>query len=826
MSEDGQAKGGGKDLKNLSPERLELLARRARKLKAAAGGPRRTIRPLPRDGGQPLPLSFAQQRLWFLNQLDPDSTVFNLPDAARLSGPLNVGALERSLDEIVRRHEVLRTSFVSDDGQPRASAAPSLKLPLTVTDLRDLPADERLKAAEREAAADAWRPFDLEAGPLLRVRLLRLDEEDYVFLLTMHHIVSDAWSRGIFLRELITLYEAFAEGRPSPLAPLTVQYADFAAWQRERLQGEALEERLAFWKRQLSDAPAALELPTDRPRQTGRGYEGAVYGFTLPAELVEALKELSRREGVTLFMVLLAAFKTLLYRYTRQSDIVVGMPAAGRGVTEVEGLIGFFINTLVLRTDLSGDPSFRGLLARVRDVSLQALAHEDMPVEKLVEELQPERNLDRNPLWQVMFSLQNAPSESLTARGLTFSPFRLSSRTEIADEIYFGLVETADGLAGAIEYRSALFDEARIKRLVGHYRTLLEGAAADPARRLSELPLLTDDERRQLVEGWNDTRADYGAEEPVQRRFERQAARAPEAVAVVFEDERVSYAELNERANRLANRLRRLGVGPDVLVGLCLERSVEMVLAVLGILKSGGAYVPLDPAYPSDRLRFMLEDTRAPVILTQQSLRDKLGVAAHATLLCLDSDWPDIALEDAVDPPVVTDADNLLYVIYTSGSTGRPKGIGLSHRALRNLMEWHYASLSNGARTLQFASISFDASFHELFAALSTGGTLYVLSEAQRRDAPRLATLVVEAGLEKVILPVVVLHQLAEEYLRRGQPPLTLREVITTGEQLRVTSAVSELFKQLPDCDFFNHYGPSETHVVTALALGGSPDEW
>ncbi|HEU4595090.1 MAG TPA: amino acid adenylation domain-containing protein, partial [Pyrinomonadaceae bacterium] len=828
MSEDGTEKGVGKNLKGLSPERLELLARRARRLKGTAEGgrARQVIKPLPRDGGQPLPLSFAQQRLWFLDQLDPDSTVFNLPDAVRLCGPLDVQALERSLDEIVRRHEVLRTSFVSEDGQPRALVAPEWKVSLPVIDLRDLPAAERLKAAERAADAEAWRPFDLSTGPLLRVRLLRLDEEEYVFLLTMHHIVSDAWSRAILIRELGALYEAFTEGRPSPLEELPVQYADFAAWQRERLSGETLEANLAFWKRQLASAPAALELPTDRPRQAAQGDEGKVFGFTLPAELADALGEFSRREGVTFFMVLLAAFKTLLSRYTRQFDIVVGMPTAGRSLTEVEGLIGFFVNTLVLRTDLSGDPGFRELLARVRDASLQAFAHEDVPVEKIVEELQPGRSLDRNPLWQVMFALQNAPAESAVARGLTLSPFKVSARTKIADDIYFGMVETEHGLAGSVEYRSALFDEARIERLVGHFRTLLEGAVASPDSRLSELPLLTEAERRQLIEEWNATRVDYAPEEPVQRRFERQAARTPEAVAVVSEGERVTYGALNECANRLAHRLRRLGVGPDVLVGLCLERSIEMVVAVLGILKAGGAYVPLDPAYPPDRLRFMLEDTRAPIILTQQSLRDKLDAGDSATLLCLDSDWDDIASESAADPPVDVAPDNLLYAIYTSGSTGRPKGISLSHRALRNLLEWHYENFADGPRTLQFASISFDASFKEIFSTLSTGGTLYMISEALRRDVPRLAGFIAEAGLEKMVLPVVVLQQLAEEYLRRGQFPPSLREIITTGEQLRVTSAVGELFKHLPGCNLFNHYGPAETHVVTALTLGNRPDEW
>jgi len=636
--------------------------------------------PIPSIGrDRDLALSFGQQRLWILDQLEGGSAAYNMPAALCLKGSVDVAALERAISEIVRRHEVLRTTFPTVKGVPMQEIEPPGNMSVWVEDLRILPEEEQSERMYQFATEEAHRPFDLAKGPLMRVCLM-LGSAWNALLVTMHHIVSDGWSMGVFVRELAALYEAFLRGAPSPLPELPIQYADFAHWQRRWLSGEVLENQLNYWRHQLAGAPPLLQLPTDRPRPKLQSFRGGTEYIELDGELTQKLKALSRRSGATLFMTLLTAFVALLSRYSGQEDIVVGSPIANRNRSELESLIGFFVNTLVLRSDLQGNPTFSDLLGRVRRVTLDAYAHQDVPFEQLVEALVPERNLSYSPLFQVMFVLQNAPVERLELQGLTLSPLEVENVTAKFD-LTLWMEETQTGMRGALEYNADLFDRATIVRMAGHFQTLLEGIVADPEGRVSDLPLLTAEEENQLLVTWNNTRSDYPHERCVHELFEAQVAGRPDAVAVVFGQERLTYRELNCRSNQLAHRLRSLGVGPEVLVGILMERSFEMVVGLLGVLKAGGAYVPLDPGYPRERLAFMLSDARVSVLLTQKRLRGVLP--EHGTrVLCLDSDWRKIAEECEDNPVSGVRPENLAYVIYTSGSTGRPKGVMILPSAL------------------------------------------------------------------------------------------------------------------------------------------------
>jgi amino acid adenylation domain-containing protein len=773
------------------------------------------------------PVSFAQERLWFLDQFEPGSPFYNIPAAVRLEGRPDAAALARALSLVARRHESLRTTFASLAGRPVQLVHPPSAAELPVSDLRRLAPAEARAAAERLAAEEARRPFDLSRGPLLRARLLLLPGGGGALLLTMHHIVSDGWSMGLLFRELGEAYESERRGRPLRLPELPVQYADFAQWQRRRLAGPALSRLLSYWRGRLSGAPPLLELPADRPRPPAQGFRGATRLFSLGAGTSAALKALAQREGVTLFMALLAAFKALLYRYTGRADLVVGTPIAGRDRRETEGLIGFFVNTLVLRTDLSGDPSFRRLLARVREVTLGAYEHQELPFERLVEELQPERSLSHNPLFQVLFSLQNTPTlrdagSQSSLESLQNTPQLGVSRFDLA----LFTEEVEDGIIAGFEYSTDLFEAATIDRMVGHFQTLVEAAVADPDRRLSELPLLNEAERRQLLREWNATEAEYPAHACVHQLFEEQAERTPEAAAVVMRDRSWTYREVNERANRIAHYLRGRGVGPDVCVGICLERSPNLVAAMLGVLKAGGAYVPLDPAYPAERLAFIVSDSQARVILSEGRLAETLPTEG-GRVFRLDADWEVVGRESDRNPPPAATLDNLAYVIYTSGSTGRPKGVAMSHRPLVNLLCWQRRNLParEGLRVLQFASPSFDVSFQEVFSTWLSGGTLVLIDEESRRDAQRLLRELTEGGVGRLFLPPAALQQLAEA-LGDGAPTPPLHQIITAGEQLHVTGLVARLFGRLGGCVLHNHYGPSESHVVTEFVLAGDPAGW
>ncbi|HYO52492.1 amino acid adenylation domain-containing protein, partial [Archangium sp.] len=642
--------------------------------------------PVPREGA--MPTSFAQQRLWFLEQLQPGGSTYNVPMAMHLRGRLGVAALERSLRELIQRHEALRTTFASPEGRVVQVISPEVGLELEVEDLEGLVPPEREEEARRRTLEEAQRPFELSRGPLLRAKVLRLGREEHVLVLVMHHIVTDGWSVDVLLRALGELYAAFEAGEEPALPELGLQYADYAVWQRQWLRGEVLEAQLAYWKKTLAGAPQALELPTDRARPQVQTYRGAQVKVQLPLALSKEVRALSQREGATLFMTLLGALQALLARYSGQTDIVVGSPIAGRNRQEVEGLIGFFINTLALRADVQGTQSFKQMLAQVREVCLGAYAHQELPFEQVVDALQLERDLSRTPLFQVMFILEDEPVRTVQLGGLSLKPLEVEFVPTKFD-LTVGLRETGQGLLSVWEYNTELFNRETVARMAGHFQKLLEGVVARPEQRVEELQLLTEEERRRVLEEWNDTRAEYPRERCVHELFEEQVERTPEAVALEYEGTQLTYRELNRRANLLARRLVRIGVGPEVRVGLCLERSVEMVVALLGTLKAGGAYVPLEPSYPRERLAYMMEDARAPVVLTKERWLETLPEQT-GQVVCLDSGWGDIEREGGGEENVRggARADNLIYVIYTSGSTGRPKGAMNIHSALSNRLLW------------------------------------------------------------------------------------------------------------------------------------------
>jgi amino acid adenylation domain-containing protein len=789
-------------LADLSPAKRVLLELRL-KQRALDSGLKQTI-PRRRITSS-APLSFAQQRLWFLDQYEPNSSVYNIPSALRLRGSLNIGALEQSLNEIIRRHESLRTTFSMVDGNPLQVIAPVIKLSFAAVDLRDHPERDREEEAQRLAQEEARRSFDLRRGPPFRATLFRLGEQDHLLLLTAHHIVSDGWSTGIFYRELSVLYRAFTNGEPSPLMDLPVQYADFAVWQREWFQGEVLEKQLSYWKNQLGRIPGVLHLPTDRPRPAVQSYRGKTQSIDLSKELTEGIKALSRKEGVTLFMTLLAAFQTLLYRYSGQKDIVVGSPIANRNRAEIEGLIGFFVNTLVLRTDLSGNPTFRKLLQRVRTTALGAYEHQDLPFESLVEELKPERSLSHSPLFQVMFVLQNAPGNSLKFERLSVSPLRISAETAKCD-LTLSMRESVDGLKGSLQYNTDLFDEETIIRMLGHFRVLLEGVVGDPNQRLASLPMLTQAEKQQTLGKWNVTKREYPRDRCIHELFEAQVDRSPDAVAVVCEGRQLTYRELNCKANQLAHYLKKHGVGSEVLVAICIERSLEMVIGLLGILKAGGAYVPLDPDYPTERLGFLLKDMQTSVLLSQERLITRLPESC-ARAVCLDRDWREIAEHGGENPISLTTPESLAYVIYTSGSTGQPKGVEVPHRGvLRLLFGVEYVQLDESETFLHLAAISFDASTFELWGALLHGAKC-VLFSGKIPSAHELGNILHDHGISTLWLTASLFNTVIDE----APGALSgVRQLLIGGEALSVPH-VRRAVTLLPHTRIINGYGPTES---------------
>jgi amino acid adenylation domain-containing protein/non-ribosomal peptide synthase protein (TIGR01720 family) len=798
----------------LSPEKRAELERKLRQKQEAE---RNQIRPQPREG-QPFPLSFEQERMWFIHRLDPDSPLYNYSLPICLTGRLDPDLLAHSLNLLIQRHESLRTTFQLDDLQPVQIIAPSLTLPLAITDLRHLPEGEREASFYQQARAEIRQPFDLERGPLLRATLYRLTDSEALLLLSLHHIIHDGWSLGVLVQELAAVYRALAYGQEPLLPDLPIQYADFAAWQRERLQGELVEKQLHYWREQLANLPEVLDLPTDRPRPAVQSSQGHRLPLALRRELADQLKAFSRAEGATLFMTLLAAFGAMLSRLTNQDDIPIGTAIANRSQPGIEGLIGVFINTLVLRLDLSGDPTFRELLGRVRQVALEAYAHQTLPFASLVTALQTKRSLSHSPLFQVSFGFQENPLraieipdlkvELLDIRTLTagqgLSP--LHSGMALFD-LTFHLSEIPQGLGGWIEYATDLFDEPTVERLAHRYELLLDAISANPDQRLSDLPLLTEPERQQMLVEWNATQTPYPAGRGVHTLFEEQAARTPERTALFFEGHTLTYDQLNRRANQLAHELQSQGVGPEVLVGVFAQRSPEMVVAALAVLKAGGAYVPLDPTYPIDRLAFIFADSEVSVILTQHSLIPRMPTTS-ARRFVLDRDWARLADNSEANPCSRVTTENLAYVIYTSGSTGKPKGVLVTHEGLTNLVQFQVADfeIQPDSRLLQFASFSFDASISEIFTALLTGASLHLAGKDDLLPGPALTKVLREQAITTVTLPPSALSVLPDTDFP------ALATLVSAGE------ACSEeiVERWAPGRRFVNAYGPTEATVCAA----------
>ncbi len=767
-----------------------------------------SIAPVPRNG--PLPLSFAQQRLWFLEQLEPGTGLYNIPQAFRLRGQLDAAALEESFNALIARHESLRTAFSSADGNPVQVISPEVRVQVVMEDYTSRPEAERFSEALRRAGEEAGRPFDLSQAPLLRVHLLYLGAEDHLLVVNLHHIISDGWSMEIILRELSRLYRGATGEAVEALPALPVQYADYGCRQREWLQGEALATQRDYWRERLADAPPHLDLPLDFPRPTVQAYAGAECAFRLPAALASSLRALSRAEGVTLYVTLLAAFNALLHRYSGQTDLLVGTPVTNRNQAELEGVVGFFVNMVVVRTQCGGNPTFLELLRRARETVIGAMAHQDLPFEKLVEELHPSRTAACHPYFQAVFALQNSAAQSLELPGVASESVPLFSGRAKFDLACF-MNEEGEGMSGVLVYNTALFAPATIQRMLRHFENLLRGLAAEPGKAISELPLLSPAEEAQLVVGWNETRRPYPRDKCVHEIFEAQAARSPEAVALVCRQEQCSYGDLNQRANQLARRLRSMGVRADMPVGICLERSIEMVVGILAILKAGGAYVPLDAAHdPSGRLSFILKDTGARVLLTQSSLRGRFD-GFSGQVLCLDTDGRMFLHEPAENPAATTDPNGLAYVMYTSGSAGEPKGVEIPHRAINRLvLGSEYVALGPNRVLLQLAPFSFDASTFELWGALLHGARC-VLYPGNTPVFSELGPVIRKCLVDTVWLTASLFNAViddAPESLRG------VRQLLVGGEPLSIPH-VRRALKLLPDCQLINGYGPTENTTFT-----------
>jgi amino acid adenylation domain-containing protein len=755
------------------------------------------------------PLSFAQQRLWFIDQLQPGGFAYNITGGIRIRGRLDVAALERSLGELVRRHEPLRTVFAAVDGQPMQVVRAARPFHLPILDLQAMPAAAREAEGRRRMTEEGRRSFDLQCGPLFRAQLVRLAVEEYVLQLTIHHIVADGWSLGVLSKGLTALYAAYATGGPE-IGPPPPRYADLVRRQRLRLTGAVHDAQAAYWRDRLTPPPPVLELPADHPRPTIQTFNGAVESFIIPPAVADALRRLARGQGVTLFMILLAALDVLLHRYTGLDDIAVGSPIANRTDVEAEGVVGLFANTLVLRTDLRGDPTVRELIRRVRDVALGAYAAQEFPFERLVKMVQPVRDMSHSPLVQVMLILQNAPFEPIDLAGLTLSYVEIrtsSAKTDLTLEA----LEKPEGLEVYLEYNTDLFEAETIRRLGGHLERLLVAFTADPERRVSRLPLLGETEWRRITTEWNDTAVPL-TEVPVPRLVEAEAARAPEAIAARFQERQLTYRDLNRSANRLARLLRRYGVGPDVLVGVFMERSLDMLISVLAVMKAGGAYVPLDPAYPLERLEFMLEDGRIGLIITQEALRDRLAKPGEVRTVCLDREAAQVACESEDDLATAPASTDLAYVIFTSGSTGRPKGVQIEHRSLVNVLSAFREVVAASPRDVLVAvtTLSFDIAGLELMLPLITGGQVVIADRDTAADPAKLMGLLADAGATIVQATPATWRMLLEGGWRRAE---ALR-VLCGGEALP-----ADLAERLvaTGASVWNVYGPTETTIWSTV---------
>ena len=790
------------------------LAGMAGHVEAAMGGGAEAKRRLPsivpvgRDGDPPL--SFAQQRMWILDQLEPGSSTYNVPGAVELKGPLHLASLEQAIDAIVTRHEVLRSTFRrSPTGEPKQVIGEPRARRLPVTDLGSLSRDDAENAVSRLLLSEAEDPFDLTTGPLLRVSVLRLAPERHIVVFTMHHIVSDAWSTGVLIRELSELYQALVTGHSSLLPPLEIQYADYASWQRSWLDGEVLKTQLAYWERQLEGAPDQLDLPVDRPRGSDVTHNGAREEFVLPGRLVAPLVLLARGEGTTLFVTLLAAFQALLSRYTGQDDIVVGTPISGRSGAETEPLIGFFVNTLVLRSRVAPTATFRDFLGDVHETVLEATAHQDIPFERLVDELQSTRGVGHTPLFQVAFVLQNAPRETLAMSELTLSNRPMETRSAKFDWSV-SLIETGDQVFGHFDYNTDLFDAETIRGFSGHYQNLLAAVVADPARSISEIEILSDADRTRLLVEWNDTETEYPRDASIQALFEKQVERTPDAIALVAEVDQFTYRELNRQANRLARHLAASGVRAETAVGVYMDRAADMVIAQLAVLKCGSVYVPMDPDYPLQRLSFLAEDAGISVLLSVEVPSEGF-VGEDVRVIALDNSREAISSLNSENPVSHSDPDSLAYVIYTSGSTGTPKGVEVPHRGvLRLLFGGGYAKLGDDVVISHLSSPTFDASTFEVWAPLLHGGRCVLYPE--RVPTPRkLAAEIRKHGLNTMWLTSALFNAVVDE----APGFLTgLDQLLIGGEALSLNH-VRRALATLPSTKIINGYGPTESTTFT-----------
>ncbi|MCL6753052.1 amino acid adenylation domain-containing protein [Nostoc sp. CCCryo 231-06] len=787
---------------NLSPAKKALLEKWKRGKFQVDTIPKRQV-------SKTIPLSFSQQRLWFIDQLYHGSSFYNIPIAFHIEGQLNITVLQQSLNEILNRHEVWRTNFTLVNGEPVQEIVPQLNWDLPIINFEHLSGKDWKSEVKQLAVEEATKPFNLAKGLLVRATLVRLSEEEHVLLVTMHHIITDGWSCGVFLRELSTLYAAFSTNQPSPLPELPIQYADFTIWQRDRIQGEFLATQLNYWKQQLKGELPVLQLPADRPRPNVTTFTGAKQYFTFSTVLTNALRQLSQQTDTTLFMSLLAAFNILLYRYTDQEDILIGSPIANRNRAELEGMLGLFVNTLVLRNNLSGNPSFRELLHQVREVTLNAYAHQDLPFEMLVEELQPERDLSRNPLYEVMFVLQNTPTSVEEVSGLTLRTLDFDSGTAQLD-IFLSLSESEEGLTGCLEYNTDIFDSTTITQFISNFETLLENIVANPEQHLSELSLLTASEQEQLLFKFNQTDADYPQDTSLHQLFEQQVELTSDSLALISESEELTYRQLNHRVNQLVHYLQKQGVKKDTLVALCLERDLDMVVGILAILKTGGAYIPLDPSYPVERLNFMLSDSQASLLISNQEILGKLSLSS-GKIVCLDIQKDKIAQQSLENPINISSSDNLAYIIYTSGSTGTPKGVLGTHRGTVNGLHWLWKTypFTEGEVCCQKTAISFVDSVWEIFAPLLQGIPTVIISNTTVIDPQLFIETLAHHKVTRIILVPSLLRLLLDNYSHLAKKLSQLKLWISSGEALSVK--LLKTFQELiPFAKLINLYGSSE----------------
>ena len=765
------------------------------------------------------PLSFAQQRLWFLEQLDPGNPAYNFPIATRFSGELKRTALSSAINALIVRHESLRTRFVADGQTPRQEILESASIDIEVLDMTTATAIE----VQDKLTALSQQPFDLTQAPLLRAHLLELNSEENILLLATHHIVSDGWSLSVLFSDLTELYNSISANTENNLSALPVQYADFANWQREWFDDAELKRQLDFWRSQLKGADPVLELPTDRPRPAELRYRGSSTAKLFGNDVSAAIKALAQEHRATLFMTLLAAFNTLLARYARQDHVVVGTPIAGRKYPELEPLIGFFSNTLAIHSDLSGDPSFIELLEQVKSVTLQAYDHQDLPFEKLVEELRPERDMSHTPIFQTMFVLQNTPAGSSTFDNIAAESVNFEMGIAKFD-LLLEVSDTSNGLRAGLQYNEDLFLPHTIERMLEHFETLLNSIAAQPAARLSQLQIIDRSETQTVLQRFNNTAVDYGAFLTPQQAVEQQALQTPDACALEFNHQKLSYARLNSQANILAQQLIAAGAKPGVFIGVCAERSAAAVVSLLAVLKTGAAYVPIDSDYPAERIAYMISDSNIPVLLTDTGSAERLPEHNARTILLDQIDWNDAA----VNPNIAVNPEDPLYTIYTSGSTGKPKGVVLPQRALANLLAWqtHRPGFEHPARTLQYASLSFDVHHQEIFPTWASGGTVVLIDQELRQDLPALVRFISEARIQRLWMPFAALQPTAEMMAERDDLSFALEQVCTSGEQLQVTPLIRKFFSKHPEVGFHNEYGPSEAHVVSIYSFSPGAERW